>query len=682
MAIADGTNFGSYRIDGELGEGGMATVYRAHQPSLRRTVAIKVIGAHLAGQMDFQARFRREAEVLARLEHPNILPVYDFGEQDGQAYIVYRYVGGGTLRDRLKGPLPLEAVERLLVPVADALDFAHSQGVVHRDIKPTNILLTEQDVPIVADFGLARLLEAGTAAPGRDLTTQLTQAGMGLGTPSYMAPEQAQGSNVDGRADQYALGIVAYQMLTGSVPFIAETPLAVALKHVTEPLPSPRSRNADLSEAIEQALLRALAKDPGDRFADCRTFLRALGGQGTPRAALPSTSVAVAAADDATPTATFVALPAEQAVSRGATPPTVATATGALAPAGARSERTGELAPAAQTVKVAAAARRGRRLSLIGGLAAVLVLAGGLAGYRLSHSVRPALAAPQGIAVDRQGNRYLADTGHERILRVEPGGKVTRLAGAGVIGDADGMGTGARFNTPEAIAVDAAGNLYVADTDNNRIRKIAPDGTVLTLGDAAAAGPAALHHPEHVAVDAAGNVYVTDRDDNRIRRIAPDGAVTVFAGSGDAGYADGVGAAAQFNKPEGLAVDGAGNLYVADLRNNRIRKIAPDGTVSTFAGSGAEGRLDRKGTESQFSSPQSLTSDAVGNLYVADNLGYVVRKIAPDGTVSTLIDAAHLHVGLQALAVDADGNLLGVDTADNHIAKIAPNGAVSVVSLN
>ncbi len=678
VAIADGTNFGSYRIDGELGEGGMATVYRAYQPSLRRTVAIKVIGAHLAGQLDFQARFRREAEVLARLEHPNILPVYDFGEQDGQAYIVYRYVGGGTLRERLKGPLPLEAVERLLAPVADALDFAHSQGVVHRDIKPTNILLTEQDVPIVADFGLARLLEAGIAAPGSDLTQQLTQAGMGLGTPSYMAPEQAQGSAVDGRADQYALGIVAYQMLTGSVPFVAETPLAVALKHVTEPLPSPRSRNPELSEAVEQALLRALAKDPAGRFADCRTFIRALGGHGAASGSLPPASGAVA--DDSTPTATFVALPVEQGAASGAAPP-VAPATGALAPATARSERTGELDPVAPTTAILSPRRRWRTPWLFGGLAAALLLAGGPAGYLLSRPAGPVLAAPRGIAVDRQGNRYVADSGHERILRVEPGGKVTRLAGSGSIGNADGRGSDARFDVPEAVAIDAAGNLYVADTDNNRIRKVAPDGTVSTLGDAAAGTPAALSHPEHVAVDAAGNVYVSDRDDNQIRKIAPNGAVTIFAGEKNAGYADGTGAAAQFDKPEGLTVDGAGSLYVADLRNNRIRKIAPDGTVSTFAGSGASGRLDSKGTAAQLSSPQSLTSDALGNLYVADNLGYVIRKIAPDGTVSTLIDAAHLHVGLQALAVDADGNLYGVDTADNRMEKIAPNGAVSALAL-
>jgi sugar lactone lactonase YvrE len=673
MVVADGTNFGGYRIDGELGEGGMATVYRAYQPSLRRTVAIKVIGAHLAGQVDFQARFRREAEVLARLEHPNILPVYDYGEQDGQAYIVYRYVGGGTLRDRLKGPLPLEAVERLLGPVADALDFAHSQGVVHRDIKPTNILLTEQEVPIVADFGLARLLEAENAAAGRDLTAQLTQAGMGLGTPSYMAPEQAQGSNVDGRADQYALGIVAYQMLTGSVPFIAETPLAVALKHVTEPLPSPRSRYPAIAEAAEQALLRALAKDPAGRFADCRSFVRALGGHGEASGSLPAMPGAGKAADDSAPTATFVALPAEQGAAGSMLP--IATTTGELAPATARAERTGELAPTA-------APHHSRRLMLFGGLAAALLLGGGLAGYRLRHSARPALAAPQGIAVDRQGNRYVADSGHERILRVEPGGKVTRLAGSGTIGNADGKGSDARFDVPEAIAIDAAGNLYVADTENNRIRKVAPDGTVSTLGDAAAGTAAALSHPEHVAVDAAGNLYVTDRDDNQIRKIAPNGAVSVFAGTKDTGYADGTGAAAQFNQPEGLAVDGAGNLYVADLRNNRIRRIAPDGTVSTFAGSGASGRLDSKGIAAQLSSPQSLTSDALGNLYVADNLGYVIRKISPDGTVSTLIDAAHLHVGLQALAVDADGNLYGVDAADNRIEKIAPNGAVSTVTLH
>jgi len=269
-----GTRFGQYEVREPLGEGGMASVYRAVQPSLRRDVAVKVIGAQLAGQPAFLARFRREAEVLARLEHPHILPVFDYGEQHGQAYIVYRYIAGGTLWQRLGQPLPPAAAVRLLAPVAAALDFAHAHGIIHRDIKPSNILLSAEETPIVADFGLARILE--TASSESRTGEPLTQLGMGLGTPAYMAPEQIRGEALDGRADQYALGIVAYELLTGAVPYAAATPEAVMAKHLYEPLPPPQSRNPQLSAAVAAVLSRALAREAGGRYASCGAFVAAL----------------------------------------------------------------------------------------------------------------------------------------------------------------------------------------------------------------------------------------------------------------------------------------------------------------------------------------------------------------------------------------------------------------------
>jgi len=289
VTLPAGTTFGQYVVREPLGEGGMASVYRAFQPSLRRDVAVKVIGAQLAGQPAFLARFRREAEVLARLEHPNILPVFDYGEADGQAYIVYRYIPGGTLWHRLGQPLPPASVARLLAPVAAALDFAHARGVIHRDIKPSNILLTEDETPIVADFGLARILETET---NESRTGEpLTQIGTGLGTPAYMAPEQIRGEPLDGRADEYALGIVAYEMLTGSVPFAAATPEAVMAKHLYESPPSLQSRNPQLGAALAAVVEQALAREPDERFATCGAFVQALAqaatessGRGIPEA--------------------------------------------------------------------------------------------------------------------------------------------------------------------------------------------------------------------------------------------------------------------------------------------------------------------------------------------------------------------------------------------------------------
>jgi len=271
VALAPGDRLGPYEIIAPLGEGGMASVFRARQPSLGRDVAIKVIAERMASDEAFRARFRREAEVLARLEHPNIVPIHDYGEEHGVAFIVYRYVPGGTLAGLIGRPLPLEEVADLLAPVAAALDFAHARGIVHRDVKPGNILLTEERAPIVADFGLAALEEPEAAA-------RLTISGSMLGTPGYMAPEQVRGDPVDGQADQYALGIVAYELLTGRLPFTADTAYAAMLKHVQEPPPLPSDYNPEIAATAESALLTALAKNPCERFDTCIAFVRALAG--------------------------------------------------------------------------------------------------------------------------------------------------------------------------------------------------------------------------------------------------------------------------------------------------------------------------------------------------------------------------------------------------------------------
>ncbi len=274
MPLEPGAEFGAYRIRGTLGAGGMATVYKAYEPQLDREVAIKVISGELAADPQFRARFTREAQVLARLEHLHILPIYAVGVAEERPFIVYRYIGGGTLARRLGRPLGGAEAIALLRPIADALDFAHSRGIVHRDVKPGNVLLTEAGVPIVADFGLAHLLEAGRE--GTEHSLALTQAGLTLGTPTYMAPEQVEGAGIDGRADQYALAVVAYQMLTGTVPFTAPTPMGVAARQLRDPLPPPSSRNAALDSEVDAVLSRALAKLPAERFPSCTAFVAAL----------------------------------------------------------------------------------------------------------------------------------------------------------------------------------------------------------------------------------------------------------------------------------------------------------------------------------------------------------------------------------------------------------------------
>jgi serine/threonine protein kinase len=269
MKLEPGVRLGAYQILGELGRGGMATVYRAYQPTLEREVALKVLPDFLVEQPGFKARFHREAVAVARLQHPNILSVFDHGEQDGVTYIVSEYVEGGTLAARLGAPIQLDYCVRLLRPVADALDYAHSEGVVHRDVKPSNILLDRRGVPILSDFGLARVAESAESE-------RLTQTGAMVGTPTYMAPEQCAGQEAGPPADIYALGVIAFEMITGRVPFNAPTPLGVIAAHQMTPPPSPRKLNPSLPESVVLPILTCLAKDPRQRQETATEFIEQL----------------------------------------------------------------------------------------------------------------------------------------------------------------------------------------------------------------------------------------------------------------------------------------------------------------------------------------------------------------------------------------------------------------------
>lgn len=249
---------GQYAIRSVLGRGGMATVYLARQASMDRDVAVKVMAAELADDEQFVARFEHEAQLIARLQHPHILPVIDFGREDKHIYIVMQLVRGGSLDDRLsRGPLPLPLAARMLGQIASALTFAHEQGIVHRDLKPNNVLLDERDNAYLTDFGIAKML-AGT--------TKLTATGNILGTPAYMAPEQWRGELVDARTDIYSLGIMLYEMVIGQLPFSGDTPYTLMYKHFNDAPPPPRLANPDLDPDVEAIILRALAKKPDERF--------------------------------------------------------------------------------------------------------------------------------------------------------------------------------------------------------------------------------------------------------------------------------------------------------------------------------------------------------------------------------------------------------------------------------
>jgi serine/threonine-protein kinase len=273
MTSLIGQSLGRYHILEQLGEGGMATVYKAYDTRLETDVAVKFIRTEeLSPKVLERAlkRFEREAKSLARLTHANIVKVTDYGEYEGSPYLVMEYLPGGTLKQKLAGrPMAWQETIKILLPIARALDYAHRLGVIHRDVKPANILITADGDPVLTDFGIAKII-------AEESTLDLTGTSAAVGTPEYMAPEQATAKFVDKRADIYSFGIVLYEMVTGRKPFTADTPMAVLIKQATEPLPRPAQFVRDLPPRLEQILLKALAKNPDDRYQSMGELANAL----------------------------------------------------------------------------------------------------------------------------------------------------------------------------------------------------------------------------------------------------------------------------------------------------------------------------------------------------------------------------------------------------------------------
>jgi sugar lactone lactonase YvrE len=290
--------------------------------------------------------------------------------------------------------------------------------------------------------------------------------------------------------------------------------------------------------------------------------------------------------------------------------------------------------------------------------------------------------------MDGSGNLYISEYGGHRIRKITPAGVVSTLAGSGNAAYVDGSGISASFNEPQGLDVDALGNVYVVEANNNRIRKITPAGVVTTLAGSSIGGSedgtgvgATFNRPFDLIRDGSGNLYVSDCGSHKIRKITPAGVVTTIAGSGLPGSTDGIGTAASFNFPRGMVFDSSGNLYVADVWSHKIRKISPAGVVSTFAGSGVKSSVDGIGTAATFNEPSGLAIDSAGNFYVGETVGQKIRKITPSGEVTTLAGAgtvgstdgtgaAAKFNGPYGLVVDANGNLIVADTENHKIRKV------------
>jgi len=261
-------NIGRYVIKSEIARGGMATVYLAFDPYVKREVAIKLLPANLTHDLSFRARFEREAQTVAALEYPAIVPVYDFGEEAGQPYLVMRYMPGGSLSQKIEsGPLSLNEVSRIFSRLSGALDHVHGQGIIHRDLKPANVLFDTYNNAYLSDFGIAHIAAGNAAITGEKM----------VGTPAYMSPEQARGdTTIDGSSDIYSMGAILFEALTGRQPYQGTTPMGVAVKHITEPIPQLKEINAELPSQCQDVIDMAMAKDVNQRYRSAASMAQAL----------------------------------------------------------------------------------------------------------------------------------------------------------------------------------------------------------------------------------------------------------------------------------------------------------------------------------------------------------------------------------------------------------------------
>jgi len=283
MAGLTGKTLDHYRLIEQVGQGGMATVYRAQDIRTLNEIALKVLSPTISGDKRFVRRFRREAGLVVRLKHPNIVPVLDYGEANGMVYLVMPYIQGSTLSDHIRTKqLSAENVLRWTDEIAQALDFAHQQGIIHRDIKPSNVIISKSGQALLTDFGLARMADQSSTLTGSML----------MGTPAFISPEQGRGQELDHRSDQYAFGILLFQILTGQLPFDGDNPMATVLKHLQDPVPRLRSINARIPQTVENIVLKSLAKNPENRFESVaelnRLFQAAMRGKPIPDIDLPT----------------------------------------------------------------------------------------------------------------------------------------------------------------------------------------------------------------------------------------------------------------------------------------------------------------------------------------------------------------------------------------------------------
>jgi serine/threonine protein kinase/sugar lactone lactonase YvrE len=680
---------GRYRLLQKLGEGGCGIVYMAEQEEpVRRVVALKVIKPGMDTKQVL-ARFEAERQALALMDHPNIARVLDAGATDSaHPYFVMELVHGVKITDYCdENNLSTAQRLELFIQVCRAIQHAHQKGIIHRDIKPSNILVRLDDgkpVPKVIDFGIAKATEQRLT--DRTLFTAFEQF---IGTLAYMSPEQIRlsGLNIDTRSDIYSLGVVLYELMTGQVPFDPQRLGEAGIEEVCRVLreedpPRPSVRISDLPEPEQAGIARRRQSDPPKLVARLRADLDWIVVKTLEKDRNRRYQSANDLASDIERHLRHEAVLAR--------PPTrlyiltkafrrhkIAFIAGALVigslvlgvglaawmylrERATRRLREVEAQNATELARFASIKISGYDGSMPPRLKKVMrdILEPPpserkVADKHLTAQSDPGHGArftgPRGIAIDRHGILYVTDQPSHTIRKVTSGGIVTTLAGhPGPPGSTDGTGTTARFNLPCGIVVDVQGNLYVTDEGNHTIRKVTRDGVVSTLAGLATQSGSAdglgsnarFRGPEGVALDSAANLYVADNSNHTIRKITPAGEVSTLAGAAaSSGTADGTLSTARFRLPGALALDPAGNIYVCDVSQSTVRRITPAGEVTTFAGRPDNGFRDGTGSDARFYHPFGVALDAEGNLYVADRANSIIRQVTPNRVVTTIAGA-------------------------------------------
>jgi len=635
-----------------LGSGGMGIVLLARDSRTGEEVAIKLIRPELATDSGMRHRFIKEAGHMQRLRHPSIVQVSKVSEFGQGPYFVMPYFKGGNLSARLASHKPLQAAETLdlALPLAEGLQFAHRRGIIHRDLKPGNVLLTAEGAACLADFGLARTVFNDTVV---DPAIQQCE-----GTAPYMSPAVAAGDAEDTRCDIYAFGALLYEMLTGEPPYEGASTADVRKQILSRPPRPIKLLNPSADSGLTVVAEGAMGRELRDRYADMADVVQDLqrlregkqpfGARGLTRRVRRKLSLKQGILVPVGLLLTGGAIIAAVVIwsARARHDPSVHLETVVKPnnpavlhlrnPIGIVADRDGLLYVAdsadAALLKISATGN-------------VSVLAGvrGNPGMSDGSAANARFSILRGLTMGSSGDFYATD-GYE-IRTVTARGDVRTFAGlAGRAGAEDGRGRAARFRSPSGLATDKQGNLYVADMYT--LRKISADGAVITLAGLDGHAGWTDGDREHarfgdqskgIAVDEAGNIFVADSVNCELKKVTPMGTVTTIAGSFHAGFADGIGSQARFNRPTAVAVDRHGIAYIADTGNHAIRVVAVDGQVSTLAGQpGQAGNRDGKGSEALFDKPTSIAFDALGTIYVCDSSLGTIRKITPDGVVTTV----------------------------------------------